>query len=150
VALLLVGLLVGGGWYLVSAYRSFARSARDDGIDKLVAKADELSAYAAGVLQTASSAEPARARVAQDKPMIFDARVRPDGMVEWDAVLIATGSDRSSWSDSSIAVRACIRLAGRPGPRAAVRRTNLTCPQSVNDPRKYGSYEETVALPTQQ
>lgn len=142
-----MGLLIGGGWYLVSSYRSFAQSARDDGIDKLVAKADELGAYAAGVLQTAGSAELARARVAQEKPIVFDARVRPDGTVEWDAVLIATGSDRSSWSDSSIAVRACIRLAGRPGPRATVQRTNLTCPQSVNDPRKYGSYEETVTLP---
>jgi hypothetical protein len=147
ILLLACVLLATAVWYLTRQYRSFSRSAEDRATDELVVKAENLADYAANVLARATSVDQARQRVARDRREVFASRLTADGVIEWDAVLIGRGSSRSSWTDDETWLRTCIRLIGRPGVPATVRQTNLSCPPSVDDPRRYGPYAKTVTLP---
>lgn len=125
---------------------SAAENARASAMAQLREQAAQIQRYASDSrLHTSTPAELLRI-VKVNQPRVF-ATHAPHGMdAEWDAVLVATGSDGGGLSFEQVLLRACVRYHARLGSSDPVTWKATDCPASIDNVRSYGPYDETIRL----
>lgn len=120
-------------------------SARKHAVATLRSDAEDIRAYADGMLREGRSGADALQRLKSDLPAVIDGRVGTMDMT-WDAVLVAKGSDGGGGTFYDVALRACVRYTAQLDREPRVTWTSVDCPRSLDGDRRFGPYDETIVL----